>query len=174
MLSTHTRKAWWQLHKNATNYIEQIPQNSRCTASDRPSLKPSKSDEQDMWNTTGKVRMNLWHSPVDPIIRTSRCWTTSKNLSPTGLYGHRMKSRGPAECDGQKRQMERKRVRKICGSSITWWWYIWERQQLDYQEEIIGKPRSVLDLAIKCWTKSQRSNMSQGAYSVSWWPSWLI
>ena len=46
-------KAWWQLYENPTNYIEQVleatlPQNNSRTATYFASLKPSKSNEQDM------------------------------------------------------------------------------------------------------------------------------
>ena len=41
---TYKEKAWRELHKNATSYIEQILEQPRnnCTATYFPSLKPSK------------------------------------------------------------------------------------------------------------------------------------
>ena len=43
--------------------------------------------EQDMWDKVGKVRANSW---VMFFTQTSKCWTTSQNLSTTSLYVHRM------------------------------------------------------------------------------------
>ena len=34
------------------------PKNSHCTVTNFPSHKPSKSDEQNIYNTAGEVRMN--------------------------------------------------------------------------------------------------------------------
>ena len=39
-----------------TNTGSNIPENNSCMAIYLPSLKPSKLDEQDMWDTVGEVR----------------------------------------------------------------------------------------------------------------------
>ena len=56
-------KAWRHLSKNATSYIEKnpgsnIPQKISCMVTYLPSLKPSKSNEEDLWDTAGEVRLN--------------------------------------------------------------------------------------------------------------------
>ena len=43
-----------------TNPGSNIPQNTSCMATYLLSLKLSKLDEQDMWDTAGEVRTNLW------------------------------------------------------------------------------------------------------------------
>ena len=59
-IKTYGEKAWQQLHKNATNNIEQVreaaPQSSSSyTASNHPSRKLSKLDEPDMRDIAGEV-----------------------------------------------------------------------------------------------------------------------
>ena len=41
-----------------TNPGGNIPQNNSCMATNHPSRKPSKLDEQDMWDTAGELRTN--------------------------------------------------------------------------------------------------------------------
>ena len=56
----HREKAWQQFHKNDASCNEQILEaTSSYMATYLPSLKPSKSDKQDMLDTAGKVRTNL-------------------------------------------------------------------------------------------------------------------
>ena len=59
------------MHKHATSYIEQILEamshkTAACTATHLPSLKPSKFDEQDMWEKSGQT--HKWHS-IGPLHR---------------------------------------------------------------------------------------------------------
>ena len=57
----YREKAWQKLNKDATSYIrniENIPQNSSCTATYHPSRRPSKIDEKDMQDTAGGLRTN--------------------------------------------------------------------------------------------------------------------
>ena len=60
---TSEEKARWELHKNATSYFELIlevtpPQNNSCTATYLLSQKPTKRDEQDMWDTIREARIS--------------------------------------------------------------------------------------------------------------------
>ena len=63
LTKTHREKAWRELHKNTTNYIEQVREatsckNKSCTATYIQSVKSFKLDEQDMWGIAGEVRTN--------------------------------------------------------------------------------------------------------------------
>ena len=56
----YREKAWGQLHKSAASCIEQVlaatsNKNSSCTATNHPSWKQCKLDEQDMEDTGRKV-----------------------------------------------------------------------------------------------------------------------
>ena len=50
--------AWEGYELYWINPASNIPQNSNCTATYLPSLKPFKLDEQGMLDTPGKVRVN--------------------------------------------------------------------------------------------------------------------
>ena len=58
-----------------TNPGSNIPQNSNCTATYLPSLKPSKLDKQDMWDTAEEVRT---------FIRDVFLWTPSHGRASIG------------------------------------------------------------------------------------------
>ena len=61
----HKEKARWELYKNATSYVEQIPEATphSCTSPYHPSQKPSKQYEQDIlleiqeWTRKGRSSM---------------------------------------------------------------------------------------------------------------------
>ena len=79
-------KARWKLHKNATNYIEQILEAIiHETTAVRPLTSYLKNHLSMISKTCGTLlqkqgQTHKWHSFVEPYAWTYQCWPTSKNL----------------------------------------------------------------------------------------------
>ena len=96
-------------------------------ATNHPSRKPSKLDEQDMRDTTGEVRTNsLAVTSGGYLARSSKCSTTSIGQPRTYLQQLRTDTGCSLEdllevMDDRDEWLER--VREICASSTIWWWW---------------------------------------------------
>ena len=81
-----------QLHKNTTSYTEQISEaTSHKTANIRPPIThlenhPNETNKTCSTQLEKKGRTHKRCTSVEPIIWTSKCWLTIKNLSTTTLY----------------------------------------------------------------------------------------
>ena len=108
---THREKATWELHKNATSYLEQF---LKATHHETTAVRPHTSHLKNHPNTTNKTcrtllekqgRTHKCRSPMDLFKRTCQCLPTGKNLPTTDLQGHRILFGKPARSDGWYGQM---------------------------------------------------------------------
>ena len=118
--NAHHRATYW------TNPGSNIPQSSCCTATDLPSLKPSKI------RRTGHAG-HCWRSK-DKLISNVRRWTHSYRHAsigrPTRTYLQQLwKDTGCSledllEAMDNRDEWVRETVREMRASSTIWWWYV--------------------------------------------------